>query len=41
MNERIREIAEQAIKDVDVVHEDNPFNIGLIFGMFIVAMRIS
>jgi len=26
MNERIREIAEQAVKDVDVVHEDNPFN---------------
>jgi len=26
MNKRIREIAEQAVKDVDVVHEDNPFN---------------
>ena len=26
MNDRIKEIAEQAVKDVDVVHEDNPFN---------------
>jgi len=26
MNERIKELAEQAVKDVDVVYEDNPFN---------------
>ena len=26
MNERIQLLAEQAVKDVDVVHEDNPFN---------------
>jgi hypothetical protein len=26
MNERIKQLAEQAVKNVDVVHEDNPFN---------------
>jgi zona occludens toxin (predicted ATPase) len=26
MNERIRELVEQAIVDVDVVYEDNPLN---------------